>query len=49
MGKAKSKAGKGQGWFLQSARHSRARKTGKAGGIYAGDKVAFGDDKKARQ
>ena len=37
MGKATSRAGKGQGWFLQSARHSRARKHGRAGGKYSTD------------
>lgn len=32
--KAHSKAGYGSGWHKQSARHSSARKTGRAGGLY---------------
>lgn len=34
MARAGSIAGKGQGWHKDSLRHSRARKTGTAGGIY---------------
>jgi len=34
MAKAKSTIGIGKGWFKQPIRHSRARKYGKAGGIY---------------
>ena len=37
MAKAKGKAGYGQGWHKQPTRHSRAKKYGKAGGIYASD------------
>jgi len=35
MSKARSNAGKGKGWHLQSQRHSRARKYGRAGGTYS--------------
>ena len=35
MAKAKTIAGYGKGWHLQSKRHSNARKFGKAGGKYA--------------
>ena len=39
MGIAKSKGTIGQGWHSQSMRHSKARRTGRAGGTYAGDQA----------
>jgi len=33
--RASSISGKGQGWHRQSVRHSNARKTGRAGGVYS--------------
>jgi hypothetical protein len=39
MAKAHSRAGIGQGWHKQSGRHSDAKKTGHAGGVYASERI----------